>query len=158
MSKLVFENVKSLDFFLDIINPLLCFSITSVEHILIEQYENFYGEYIGLDLIDSFHEKNMSLAKEKWLQELLFLVRNTTKTGVNSTSGKHLTTSILIHVFTVYEIQSLKILELKLNYLVKAKILIRWRMISDQSMLRNPPRLKRSGNFLDLQHCLDFSP
>ena len=58
------------------INPLHCFSISSVEHILIEQYEKFYGEYIGLNLTNTK------------LEELLQIIRATTESGTKSPSGK----------------------------------------------------------------------
>ena len=123
------------------INPLHCFSISSVEHILIEQYEKFYGEYIGF---------NLTYTK---LEELLLIIRATTESGTKSPSGKP---DILTHESLVYEIQNLEIWGSERNHLIKIKFLILW-MIWDQSMLWNPLKLKRSGNFLDLQYCLDFS-
>ena len=33
-------------------NPLLCFSIASVKHILVEQYQQFYGQYNGFELLN----------------------------------------------------------------------------------------------------------
>ena len=41
-------------------NPLLCFSIASVKHILIEQYKQFYGQYNGFDLLSSIEARNIS--------------------------------------------------------------------------------------------------
>ena len=124
------------------INPLLCFSISSVEHILIEQYEQFYGENIGLNLTN------------KRLKGLLSVVRATTKSGKKSPSG---TLGILAHESSAYEIKNLKIWELETNLLIKMKSMILW-TIWDQSTLWNPRRLQKSGNFLDLRYCLDFSP
>ena len=41
-------------------NPLLCFSIASVKHILVEQYKQFYGQYNGFDLLSSIEAGNIS--------------------------------------------------------------------------------------------------
>ena len=122
-------------------NPLHCFSISSVQHILIEQYEEFYGEYIDLNLNNTK------------LEELLLIIRATTESGTKSPSG---TPDILTgYESLVYDIQSLEIWESKRNHLIKIKLIL-W-MIWDQSMLWNLLKLKRSGNFLDLQYYLYFS-
>ena len=105
------------------INPLLCFSISSVEHILIEQYHEFYGEYIDLN------------STYKRFEELLYIVRSTTESGKKPPSG---TLGILAHESSAHEIKNLKIWELETNHLIKMKSMILW-TIWGQSMLWNPP-------------------
>ena len=82
-------------------NPLHCFSISSVQHILIEQYEEFYGEYIDLNLNNTK------------LEELLLIIRATTESGTKSPSGKP---DILTHKSLVCDIQNLKIWESERNH------------------------------------------
>lgn len=85
-----FWSAISLDYLLESSNPLLCYSISSVEHILIEQYEEFYGRYGGFYLLPSYQINNFSLVnqtssnkterKNDRTQQFIFTIKHLAKT------------------------------------------------------------------------------